>query len=41
MLIIYRFMGEAGSEHVASTMQGDSMISYIQHNKMYIQKITS
>ena len=34
-------MGEAGGKHVISAMQGDSMITYIQHSKMCVQKVTT
>ena len=34
-------MGEAGGKHVISAMQGDSMITYIQHSKMCIQEVTT
>ena len=34
-------MSEAGSKPVISIMQGDSMITYIQHGKMCLQKVTS
>ena len=32
-------MGEAGSKHVISTTQGDGMVNYIQHSKIYVQKV--
>ena len=38
---MYRIMSEAGSKHVISTMQGNSMVTYIQHSKMCIQEVTS
>ena len=41
VLIIYRIMGETGSKHVISAMQADGMSIYVQHSKMYIQKVTS
>ena len=34
-------MGEAGGKHVISIMQGDSMITYIQHSKMCVQKVAT
>ena len=34
-------MGEAGSKHVISAMQGYSMIAYNQHSKMCVQKVAS
>ena len=40
-LIINRIMGEAGGKHVLSTMQDDSMITYIQQSKMCVQKNTT
>ena len=40
-LIIYRITGEIGSKHVISAMQGDGMMTYIQHSKMCVQKIAS
>ena len=36
VLIIYRIMGKAGYKHVISEMQGDGMITYIQHSKMCV-----
>ena len=38
---MYMITGEAGGKHVISTMQGDSTIIYIQHSKMYVQKVTT
>ena len=38
---MYRIISEAGGKHVISAMQGDSVITYIQHSKTYIQKFTS
>ena len=40
-LIMYKIMGDAGSKHVISAIQGDDMITYIQHSKMCVQEITS
>ena len=34
-------MGEAGGKCVISAMQGDSVIIYIQHNKMCVQEVTA
>ena len=34
-------MGEAGSKHVISAIQGDGTITHIQHSKIYVQKVTS
>ena len=34
-------MGEAGSKHVISAMQGDGTITYMQHSKMCIWKVIS
>ena len=34
-------MGQAGSKHVISAMQGDSMITYVQCSKMCYQEATS
>ena len=31
-------MGEAGSKHVISIMQGDGMIIYVLHSKVYFRK---
>ena len=31
-------MGEVGG--IISAMQGDSMITYVQHSKMFVQKVT-
>ena len=38
---MYKITGEAGSKCVISTMQGDSMLTYIQHRKMCVQKVTT
>ena len=38
---MYRIMGKAGCKHVISVMQGDGMTTYIQHSKIYVEKITS
>ena len=38
---MYKIMGEAGGKRVIRAMQGDSMINYIQHSKMCIQKFTT
>ena len=38
---MYRIMGEAGNKWVISAMQGDGMIIYVQHSKMYIQEVNS
>ena len=38
---MYRIIGKAGSKQVISIMQGDIMITYIQHSQMYIQEVTS
>ena len=40
-LIMNRSMVEAGSKHVISAMQGNGIITYIQHRKIYVQKVTS
>ena len=34
-------MGGAGGKRVISTMQGDSMITYIHHSKMCVQEVTN
>ena len=34
-------MGEAGSKLLISATQGDGMITYIQHSKIYVQEVTS
>ena len=33
-------MGEAGSKCIISAIQGDGMITYVQHSKMCIQEFT-
>ena len=38
---MYRIMGEAGGKCVISTMQGNSMITYIQHSKVCVQEVTT
>ena len=39
-LVICKIMGKDGSEHAISTMQGDCIITYVQNNRIYIQKAT-
>ena len=39
MLVMYRIIGEADSKYVISAMQGDSMITYVQHSKICIQEV--
>ena len=41
LLIISKIMGEAGGKYVISAMQDDSTITYFQHSKVYIQKVTT
>ena len=41
MLFTYRIIGEAGGKHVISKMQGDSVVTYVQHSKMCVQEVTS
>ena len=38
---MYGIMGEACSKCVFSALQGDSMITYIQHSKMCVQEVTT
>ena len=40
-LIMHRVKGEASNKHAISVMQGDGMITYVQHSKMCVQKVTS
>ena len=39
-LVMYRIIDKAGSEHIVSTMQGNSVITYVLHSKMCIQKLS-
>ena len=34
-------MGEAGSKHVLSAMQGDGTITYVRQSKICVQEISS
>ena len=38
---MYRITCEAGGKHVISAMQDDSIITYVQHSKIYVQEVTS
>ena len=38
---MYKTTGEAGSKCIISAMQGDGMITYVQHSKMCVQEVTS
>ena len=38
---MYMITGEAGSKREISTMQGDSIITYVQYRKMYVQEVTT
>ena len=38
---MYRIMGEAGREHIISSMQGDHAAIYIHHSRVCIQKASS
>ena len=40
-LIIDRITGKAGGKHIIGATQGDSMITYILHSTMCIQKVTT
>ena len=38
---MYQIMVDAGSKLVISAMQGDGTIAYVQHSKMFVQKVSS